>query len=71
MNTNKNLKEICEKQKKSINKWNREISNRLTMNSMINDKRGYEMPLFIIDKDKYSISPSSSFINKILSLSLI
>ena len=51
MNENENLNQICKEQKKSINNWIREINNRLSMNSMISNKKGLEIPLFIIDKD--------------------
>jgi len=51
MNINENLKKIYKEQKKSINNWNREINNRLSMNSMNLNKKGLEIPLFIIDKD--------------------
>ena len=51
MDINETLKQICKEQKKSINNWNREINNRLSMNSMRVNKKGLEIPLFIIDKD--------------------
>ena len=51
MDINETLKQICKEQKKSINNWNREINNRLSMNSMSVNKKGFEIPLFIIDKD--------------------
>lgn len=51
MNVNENLKQICKEQKKSINFWNREINNRLSMNTLSLNKKGLEVPLFIIDKD--------------------